>query len=108
MAAPIQPQPNLHQLSQHLAGVSEQIALIPNMPAIVGLDALIVNLQAQHEATLAQQAQQHAAALAQQAQLHAAHAIAIGQLANQHGEIIRRLDTLQEGCVLCIVIIASR
>ena len=36
-----------HQLNILLAGVVEQIALIPNMPAVVGIEALINNLQEQ-------------------------------------------------------------
>jgi len=121
MAAQLQP--NFHQLSQHLASVSEQIGRIPNMPAVVGLEALIVNLGEQHDQALAQQAQQHAAALAQQAQQHAAalaqdaaalaqqaqqhaaalaqqaqqHAAALAQHAQHHQQLIDRLDALQEG-----------
>jgi len=75
------PQPDFHQLSQHLAGASEQINLIPNM--VMGLEVLIDNLQEHHAAALAQQAQHHAAALAQQAQ--------------QGQQIVNRLDALQEG-----------
>ena len=40
-------QPDFHQLNILLAGVVEQIALIPNMPAVVGIEALINNLQEQ-------------------------------------------------------------
>jgi len=104
MAAQLQP--NFHQLSQHLAGACEQIQRIPNMPAVVGLDALIANLREQHDQALAQQAQQHAATLDQQAQQHAA---TLAQHAQQHQQLIDRLDALQEGCVLCIAsCIASR
>src|SRR6266702_4430212 len=77
------PQPDLHQLGQHLAAASQQINLIPNMPVVIGFEVLIANLQEQHAAALAQQAQHHAAVLAQQAQ-HTQH-------------IVNRLDTLQEG-----------
>lgn len=61
MAQPAQP--NFTILCQRLIGISEQINLLPNMPAIVGLDAIVAKLD-----MLALQAQQHQAALAQQAQ----------------------------------------
>src|SRR6266702_2062238 len=88
------PQPDLHQLGQHLAAASQQINLIPNMPVVIGFEVLIANLQEQHAAALAQQAQHHAEVLAQQAQHHAA---ALAQQAQQTQHIVNRLDTLQEG-----------
>lgn len=74
MAQPAQP--NFTILCQRLIGISEQINLLPNMPAIVGLDAIVAKLDMlalqaqQHQAALAQQAQQHQTALAQQVELH--------------------------------------
>lgn len=99
MAAPPLPQPDFHRLGQHLTAISEQIARIPNMPAVAGMEALVANLRDQQDQVLAQQAEQHAAALAQQAQQHAA---ALAQNAQQHQQLIDRLDALQEGCVSCI------
>ncbi|KAF8625731.1 hypothetical protein AX15_005214 [Amanita polypyramis BW_CC] len=105
MAAPLLPQPDFHQLNQNLAGVFEQIGRIQNMPSVVGVEALVVNMREQHDQALAQQAQQHAATLAQQAQQHAAalaqqaqqQAVVLAQQAQQHQEVIERLDSLQEG-----------
>ena len=42
-------QPNFQQLQEHLEGVAEQVALVPNLPAIAGLDALINALAQQAE-----------------------------------------------------------
>ncbi|KAF8329604.1 hypothetical protein F5887DRAFT_115914 [Amanita rubescens] len=88
-AAPLQ-QPDFHQMQQHLAGVVEQIGLLPNMPAVVGFNAIIVNLREQHDQALAQRAQEHAAALAQQE-------AALAQQAARHQELIERLDALRDG-----------
>ncbi|KAF8343694.1 hypothetical protein F5887DRAFT_971704 [Amanita rubescens] len=99
-AAPLQ-QPDFHQMQQHLAGVVEQIGLLPNMPAVVGFNAIIVNLREQHDQALAQRAQEHAAALAQQAEHHAAalaqQEAALAQQAARHQELIERLDALRDG-----------
>ena len=46
------------------------------MPAVVGVEAIIVNLREQHAAALAQQAQ-------------------------RHQQLIERLDALREGWVSC-------
>ncbi|KAF8331537.1 hypothetical protein F5887DRAFT_1286899 [Amanita rubescens] len=106
-AAPLQ-QPDFHRLQQYIAGVVEQIGLLPNMPAVVGFNAIIVNLREQHDQALAQRAQQHAAALAQQAEHHTAalaqaaqqaqhHEAALAQQAERHQELIERLDALRDG-----------
>ncbi|KAM6493782.1 hypothetical protein JOM56_010143 [Amanita muscaria] len=99
----IMAQPDFQVLGQQLIAASEQITLIPNMHAIVGIDFLVANFQQgfaqqaqQHAAALAQQGQQHAAALAQQAQQHNAvlaqqaeqHNAALAQQAEQHNAVL--------------------
>jgi hypothetical protein len=93
MAQPLA-QPDLHLLGQQLAGISEQVKLLPNIPAIAGFEAVLANMsmiQRQHNEVLAQQAQQHAAALAQQADLHAA---AQAQQAQQHAAALAQRGDL--------------
>ena len=75
MAATLQ-QPDFHQLDQHLANVVEQIRLLLNMSAMVGVEAIILNLQEQHDQALTQQAE-------------------------QHQQLIKHLDALWERWVLC-------
>jgi len=113
MAQPLA-QPDPHLLSQQLAGISEQVKLLPNMPAIPGFEAVLANMTQQHNAALAQlaqladqQAEQHAAALAQQAEQHDAalaqqakqHAATLAQQAQQqaaqHQQIMDLLNALQ-------------
>ena len=100
-------QPDLHLLGQQLAGISEQVKLLPNMPAVAGFEAVLANMTQQHDAVLAQlaqQAQQQTAALAQQAQQHAAalaqqaeqHTAALTQQAEQHAAAQAQLAQLAQ------------
>ena len=111
-------QPDLHLLGQQLAGISEQVKLLPNMPAVAGFEAVLANMTQQHDAVLAQlaqlaqqqtaalaqQAQQHAAALAQQAEQHTAaltqqaeqHAAVLAQQAEQHAAAQAQLAQLAQ------------
>lgn len=101
------PQPNFPLLTQHLIAITHQINLIPNMPAILGFDAVLARLDAilalqaqQHDAILAQQQRQHEASLAQQQQQHQA---ALAQQEQQHNQqvalyqqLIQRMDTMEQ------------
>lgn len=97
-------QPDLHLLGQQLAGISEQVKLLPNMPAVAGFEAVLANMTQQHDAVLAQLAQQQTAALAQQAQQHAAalaqqaeqHTAALTQQAEQHAAAQAQLAQLAQ------------
>jgi len=109
-----QPQPNFEQLKQHLVGISHEIGLMPNMPALAGIENLVNTLRDQQARALAQQAQEHGATLAQQARQHAEdlrlrteqhaedlrqrteqHAEDLRLRAEQHQQLITRLDAIQ-------------
>ena len=90
------PQPNFPLLTQHLIAITHQINLIPNMPAILGFDAVLARLDAilalqaqQHDAILTQQQRQHQAALARQEQQH-------NQQVALYQQLIQRMDTMEQ------------
>jgi hypothetical protein len=88
MAQPL-PQPNFPALHEHIVAISEQVSLLPNIPAIARVNPLVEHL----DGLLALQAEHHANILAQQAAHHQAD---LKQQAQIHQELLQRLNAVEE------------